>query len=273
VEAHWIEQIHPGSPDLARSYFCRILRTDRYVCHSATSRSLILTVSGVGAVFYTQVALQYIPDSRGELRNVVTPVVYFLVMTSVVIHGITIPLGKGFQTARSLTRTRSNSGLSGSDSISRLPDAVALGGDELRRSVAAALSDGQANRDPSQDTSETDREMKPANATSGIRFAKRGQEASGTASPAPPTAKPSGILSRGHSTPKRTRDRDSSPASSHSSTRADPTEAQHQQGTRKRLGQAWIEGDHVVVESGDGEKVRVMSREAYQQAYFKDDHS
>lgn len=61
---------------------------------------------GVSAIFYVQVALEQIPEERERLRNVITPVVYFMVLTSVIIHGITIPIGKGaLFTMRSSTKT------------------------------------------------------------------------------------------------------------------------------------------------------------------------
>ena len=37
--------------------------------------------------------------------SVITPVNYFLVLTSIIIHGITIPIGKGFHTVRTKTLT------------------------------------------------------------------------------------------------------------------------------------------------------------------------
>lgn len=51
---------------------------------------------GVGAVFYIQVALREIPDdgTRDRLRAVYTPVVLFCVFSSVLTHGITIPIAK-----------------------------------------------------------------------------------------------------------------------------------------------------------------------------------
>ncbi|CAK9787176.1 hypothetical protein CC85DRAFT_296295 [Cutaneotrichosporon oleaginosum] len=48
---------------------------------------------GVGALFYAQVALHWVPHSRTQLHDTVLPVVYFLIMTSIIVHGITIPIG------------------------------------------------------------------------------------------------------------------------------------------------------------------------------------
>lgn len=82
---------------------------------------------GVGAVFYVQVALERLPEERERLRAVITPVVYFLVLTSVVVHGVTIPLAKGFSGVRRLTITRSAGATSASgaalNAVSRLPRA------------------------------------------------------------------------------------------------------------------------------------------------------
>ena len=74
---------------------------------------------GVSAVFYIQVALENIPEERTQLRAVIEPVVLFLVLTSVLIHGITIPLGKGFHHTMTITKTRSTS----SGAVLRLPQA------------------------------------------------------------------------------------------------------------------------------------------------------
>ncbi|CDW98363.1 hypothetical protein [Sporisorium scitamineum] len=68
---------------------------------------------GVGAVFYIQVALKQLPDdgTRDRLRAVYTPVVLFMVFSSVLTHGITIPiskLGPGvMRRTATLTKTRS----------------------------------------------------------------------------------------------------------------------------------------------------------------------
>lgn len=74
---------------------------------------------GVSAVFYIQVALENIPEEREQLRAVIEPVVLFLVLTSVLIHGITIPVGKGFHHTLTVTKTRSTS----SGAVLRLPQA------------------------------------------------------------------------------------------------------------------------------------------------------
>ncbi|PWN22554.1 hypothetical protein BCV69DRAFT_281530 [Microstroma glucosiphilum] len=68
---------------------------------------------GVGAVFYIEVALRKIPDdgSRDLLRNLYTPVVLFCVFSSVLVHGVTVPISKlGPNIVRksaTLTKTRS----------------------------------------------------------------------------------------------------------------------------------------------------------------------
>jgi len=77
---------------------------------------------GVGAVFYVQVAFEYLPEDRERLINVIEPVVYFLVLTSVIVHGITIPLGKVFTVVhRTLTVSKSQAGEQ--NAVSRLPPA------------------------------------------------------------------------------------------------------------------------------------------------------
>ncbi|EST07866.1 Cation/H+ exchanger [Kalmanozyma brasiliensis GHG001] len=68
---------------------------------------------GVGAVFYIQVALKQLPDdgTRDRLRAVYSPLVLFMVFSSVLTHGITIPiskLGPGvMRRTATLTQTRS----------------------------------------------------------------------------------------------------------------------------------------------------------------------
>ncbi|ORZ03149.1 Sodium/hydrogen exchanger family-domain-containing protein [Syncephalastrum racemosum] len=58
---------------------------------------------GVGAIFYYTVAIENIdPDSRA--RQVIEPIVYFMMLSSVVVHGITIPL---FYIGHYATRTLS----------------------------------------------------------------------------------------------------------------------------------------------------------------------
>ncbi|WVR05954.1 hypothetical protein IAU60_002981 [Kwoniella sp. DSM 27419] len=81
---------------------------------------------GVGAVFYVQVALDNLPEdgTREHLRNTLLPTVYFLVLTSVVVHGVTVPLGKGFQRAKTITMTRSSTGRTDGNVVSRLPPPV-----------------------------------------------------------------------------------------------------------------------------------------------------
>lgn len=51
---------------------------------------------GVGALFYIQVALREIPDdgTRTHLREVYNPVVLFIIFSSVLAHGVTVPLSK-----------------------------------------------------------------------------------------------------------------------------------------------------------------------------------
>lgn len=110
---------------------------------------------GVGAIYYTQVALQEIPDdgSRDRLRTVIAPVVYFLVLTSIIVHGITIPIGKGsFHMAKTKSlgfgnRSRSNSATltarksKANDQLPAEPRPLMLGSEAQRREVEQALAD------------------------------------------------------------------------------------------------------------------------------------
>ena len=85
---------------------------------------------GVGALFYTQIALEVLPNdgTRQHLRDVLYPVNLFLIFTSIVVHGITIPVAKSFQRARTMTRmSGSKSLVDGGNNVSRLPPAVPLG--------------------------------------------------------------------------------------------------------------------------------------------------
>jgi hypothetical protein len=63
---------------------------------------------GVGAIFYYTVALEAIPvdGPNAHARAVLAPVIYFMVLASVVAHGVTIPLFYiGTFATRTLTRT------------------------------------------------------------------------------------------------------------------------------------------------------------------------
>lgn len=63
---------------------------------------------GVGAIFYYTVALESIPEDgpNAHARAVLMPIIYFMVLASVVAHGITIPLFYiGTFATRTLTRT------------------------------------------------------------------------------------------------------------------------------------------------------------------------
>lgn len=64
-----------------------------------------------------------------------------MVLTSVIVHGITIPLGKSMQHTLTLTRTKSSSGRAG-QIVSRLPPPVPFGG-ALPTSDAVAAPDAK----------------------------------------------------------------------------------------------------------------------------------
>ncbi|RSH92828.1 hypothetical protein EHS25_008274 [Saitozyma podzolica] len=223
---------------------------------------------GVGAVFYTQVALQVLPDdgTRTALRDVILPVNYFLVLTSIIVHGITIPIGKGFQQARSITLTRSQAGLTEADRVSRLPAPLPLGSDALR---------DQTERELERSRSETTVDSGENGTSAAIRF---DLDPNRMVDKGPMVARPTGILAQ-NETPPRT------PKSSHPGTpsrsslsgggdlpppvqmgplrpavgASDDRETSEQ----RARGESWLEGERVVVESDDGETVRVMTRDEY----------
>ncbi|KAH8555565.1 Sodium/hydrogen exchanger family-domain-containing protein [Umbelopsis sp. PMI_123] len=89
---------------------------------------------GVGALFYYTVAIEQFtedgPDSHA--RSVVKPIVYFMILASIVVHGNTVPLFyMGSYATRTLTRTSFSS--SAGNSVSRLPKLV-FGQDVFLRS-------------------------------------------------------------------------------------------------------------------------------------------
>ena len=45
-------------------------------------------------MYYVSAALKEIPADRVQLRDTITPVVYIIVLGSVIVHGITIPVAK-----------------------------------------------------------------------------------------------------------------------------------------------------------------------------------
>lgn len=71
---------------------------------------------GVGAIFYYTVATQYLknlPHSDTSfnplLFKYIEPIIYFMVLSSVIVHGITIPIFRISSIAtRTLSRTRTN---------------------------------------------------------------------------------------------------------------------------------------------------------------------
>lgn len=88
---------------------------------------------GVGALFYYTVAIEQFaedgPDAHA--RSVVKPIVYFMILASVLVHGNTIPMFYlGSYATRTLTRTSFSS--SGTNSVSRLPK-LAFGTDIFSR--------------------------------------------------------------------------------------------------------------------------------------------
>ncbi|OBZ85176.1 putative Na(+)/H(+) antiporter C3A11.09 [Choanephora cucurbitarum] len=89
-----------------------ILALYRYISAIKNWREAVFTgwfgPIGVGAIFYYTAALEAIPADgpNAHARSVIQPVVYFLVIASVVAHGVTIPLFYvGKFAKRTLTRT------------------------------------------------------------------------------------------------------------------------------------------------------------------------
>lgn len=81
---------------------------------------------GVGALFYYTVARESIPAGgpNAHAREVLEPVVYFMVLASIVAHGITIPL---FYTSKFATRTLTRTSDAGHSSvILRIPKKMDL---------------------------------------------------------------------------------------------------------------------------------------------------
>ncbi|ORY33688.1 Sodium/hydrogen exchanger family-domain-containing protein [Naematelia encephala] len=203
---------------------------------------------GVGAVFYTQVALQQLPEgsSRERLRNSILPIVYFLVFTSVIVHGVTIPLGKGFQRVRTLTITRSQSAsFADTARVSRLPPALPIGAGASGSPRSPQYEERQ--EDPSGEMGRT-----------GIRFdlEHRGKSLA-NASAAEGTR---GILSR-PSSPAGLRSRTSSHDRDYAREREGPGEQDEIAEEVEPRGQRWREGSNVVEESADGTRVRVFKRD------------
>lgn len=61
---------------------------------------------GISAIFYVQIALEYLPkESRQQVKLTVEPIVYFMVFTSILVHGVTVPMSKVLMHGVTLTRT------------------------------------------------------------------------------------------------------------------------------------------------------------------------
>ncbi|GAA6062359.1 hypothetical protein JCM10212_005701 [Sporobolomyces blumeae] len=60
---------------------------------------------GVSAVYYSILAVDFLPAERAVLRQIIIPVVLFIAMSSTIVHGITIPLTRAAPLA--VHRTRS----------------------------------------------------------------------------------------------------------------------------------------------------------------------
>lgn len=246
--------------------------TLRIGCRSSEAESL----PGVGAVFYTQVALEVLPEdgTRTALRDVLIPINYFLVLTSIIVHGITIPIGKGFQQARSLTITRSQAGLTAADRVSRLPAPLPLGSEALRE---------QAERELGRSQSGTVTDNDENGASTAIRFDLESDRKLETPLP---VHRRTGILSQTNTPPlspvssrpgtptpqeKSVCERLPLPGSVGRLPRTGGPKDDRETAEQRTRGEVWVEGENVVAESDDGETVRVMSREEYESTRGRDE--
>ena len=160
-----------------------------------------------------------------------------------VVHGITIPIGKGLTLARSqtLTFTRSQTGLNGSDRVSRLPAPLPFGSDALRAQAENTVAESR-NRS----------ELGPS-----IRFDLDGGGGTGS----PRKGKSNGIVTDSSTTSRSSssqttplqKEKDRLGAVGHDEDRDTPANTEQ--------GESWVEGDDVVIESDDGEDVRVEPRQ------------
>ncbi|CAE7120169.1 unnamed protein product [Rhizoctonia solani] len=99
----------------------------------------------VSAIFYVQIALEYLPkESRDQVKQTVEPVVYFMVFTSVLVHGITVPASKVLMRGVTLTRTLTKSG----PNAQRGPSAPVTVDDIRRIGIAVPLPvyDGETGK-------------------------------------------------------------------------------------------------------------------------------
>lgn len=66
---------------------------------------------GVGALFYYTIAIESFPSdsTNNYVRQVMEPIIYFMILSSVVIHGITIPFYFVMDSLASRTLTRTGS--------------------------------------------------------------------------------------------------------------------------------------------------------------------
>lgn len=95
---------------------------------------------GVGAIFYSMVALENVPADgpNAHAREVLTPVVYFMVLSSVIAHGITIPL---FYIGTFATRTLTRTSEAGTQ-VMRIPKIEKLFGSKSNPVSETDLGDG-----------------------------------------------------------------------------------------------------------------------------------
>ncbi|WWC58656.1 uncharacterized protein I303_101200 [Kwoniella dejecticola CBS 10117] len=248
---------------------------------------------GVGAIFYVQVALEVIPEdgTREQLRQVILPVVYFLVLTSVLVHGVTIPIGKGFQMARTMTISRSSTGVtnqSQNNLVSRLPPPVSLPSTPAQTMTMTSTSDNTFSLSKKGENGMTnDKPLANGDAQSGngdnnygnnnndrIRFMEDPIQRQPTpgdqsrcnsklnAEDDGERPKISGILSYPASRRNSLENRSGSRSRSRdgSGDHRDTENAGMEMECTGNGSRVWVEGDDIVEESRDGEQVRVIHR-------------
>ncbi|KAK6905786.1 hypothetical protein L486_06867 [Kwoniella mangroviensis CBS 10435] len=217
---------------------------------------------GVGAVFYVQVALDVIPEdgTRGHLREVLLPVVYFLVLTSVVVHGVTIPIGKGgFRLARTMTMSGSRNATGANEGmVSRLPPPVELPSRSQTQSISVSGHDGTPMPLPLQDHKLGSQPPPEFSADRDrIRFGDLDPDST-TAATTIDQKTPIGILSRRNSS-ENVRDTDTQEAKASDDRLPETDDTSSRPGLEgSRPSRIWVEGHDIVEESEDGETVRVI---------------
>ncbi|KAL1924214.1 uncharacterized protein VTP21DRAFT_7249 [Calcarisporiella thermophila] len=103
---------------------------------------------GVGAIFYAMVAKDelHADGPHARAHNLITPVVYFLVLSSVIVHGITVPLLH--LGTRIATRTLTRSSMVTDNQVLRLPKLRI--GQSLSREPTLSVSKEDEQKNPEE---------------------------------------------------------------------------------------------------------------------------